>query len=265
MSGPEGRTAEGGRLILAVVPHAGLVVPEEIEPDTLAEDWPELARNIDWHTDRLYDFRDLLGDGPLVFPYCSLILEANRNPRDLDASVPLRDVLGRPVYRPGREPDMELRRRMSARYLEPYHASIGDAVEAGADFILEGHATVTARGMEDRQIDLMNIQLDPSGGPSIRFCPEAMIRAYAAELEKRLPEALITINASDYLSVYGHIGAVHTVDAVRRIGRKAPAILQETNQSLYLRPDGILDIPRLNRLRRAFAESLRSITAAFRA
>lgn len=247
------------RRILAVVPHAGLLLPEEIGPDGLADDWAELARNIDWHTDRLYDFRDLLGDGPLIFPYCSLILEANRNPQDLDSAVPLKDVWGRPLYRAGKEPHPDLRRRMSARYLEPFHASIGEAIEAGADFFLEGHSTVTARGMDDRQIDLMNVQLGSSEGESTRFCPDALIQAYAGELEKRLPEARITINASDYLSVYGHICAAHAIDAPGRVGRKAPAVLQETNQNLYLRPDGTLDIIRLNRLRRAFAESLLSV------
>ena len=88
-----------GRRVLAVIPHAGLLVPEEIRPDDLAENWSELARNIDWHTDALYDFRDILANNQVVFPYCSLVLEANRDPRNLEAAVPLKDVRGRPVYR----------------------------------------------------------------------------------------------------------------------------------------------------------------------
>ena len=253
-----------GRRVLAVIPHAGLLVPEEIRPDDLAENWSELARNIDWHTDALYDFRDILANNQVVFPYCSLVLEANRDPRNLEAAVPLKDVRGRPVYRPGREPGLDLRRRMAARYLDPFHAQIGEAIASGAGLVLEGHATVSARGVSGNQIDLMNIQLSPGEEP-LRFCPDALIEGYAEELRKRLPGVNVTINASDYLSVYGHIGARHSIDSPDRAGRRAPLILQETNQALYLRPDGAPDLERLNRLRRAFAESLRAITTSFSA
>ena len=252
-------TRETGRRLLAVIPHGGLVIPAEIPPDALSTEWPELARNIDWHTCARYDFRDILGNAQVEFAYCSLVLEANRHPRDIDAAVPLVDVLGRRVYRPGKEPSPDLRRLLAEKYLDPFQAAVGEAVAAGADFILEGHATVTARGMADNQVDLMNLQTDAGGGEMRRFCPDEMIRAYAAALRLRLPDVRVTINASEYLSVYGHICAEHALDAPERFGRKAPAILQETNQALYLRPDGSLDIAKLNRLRRAFAESLRII------
>lgn len=248
-----------GRRILVVIPHSGLIVPEEIPPEALSGDLWAVARNIDWHTEWLYDFRDILDNTQIIFPYCSLILEANRCPRDLDSAVPLKDVLGRPVYRGGREPDTDLRQKMAGKYLDPFQAAVGAAIEAGADFFLEGHSTVSARGMADHQIDLMNVQLSLCGESPRRFCPDALIEAYAEELRKQLPEALITINASEYLSVYGHICAEHSIDAPGRVGRKAPAILQETNQRLYLNPDGTPDIRNLNRLRRAFAESIRAI------
>jgi hypothetical protein len=247
-----------GPSVLVVIPHGGLILPAEIPAEALSEDLPELAGNIDWQTEWLYDFRDILSNAHLVFPYCSLVLEANRHPRDLDSAVPLKDVLGRPVYRIGREPNAESRRQMAVKYLDPFHAAIRGAIGSGAQFFLEGHATVTARGVSDNQIDLMNVQFAPGAESARRFCPDALIQAYAEELRKRLPEAKVTVNASEYLSVYGHICAEHSIDATGRIGHRAPAILQETNQRLYRNADGTPDIRNLNRLRRAFAESLRA-------
>jgi len=248
-----------GTRILVVIPHSGLIVPEEIPPETLSRELSALVRNIDWHTEWLYDFRDILDNSQIIFPYCSLILEANRCPRDLDSALPLKDVLGRPVYRRGREPDTDLRQRMAVKYLDPFQAAVGEAIAAGADFFLEGHSTVSARGMVDHQIDLMNVQVSPCGDSPRRFCPDTLIQAYAEELKKRLPETMVTINASEYLSVYGHICAQHSIDAPGRVGRKAPGIIQETNQRLYLNPDGTPNILNLNRLRRAFAESIRAV------
>ncbi|MBN1938668.1 MAG: N-formylglutamate amidohydrolase [Candidatus Aminicenantes bacterium] len=263
MSGGAADIKGAGRRLLAVIPHGGLILPAEIAPESLSDEWPVLVRNIDWFTGDLYDFRDILGNAQAVFPYCSLLLEANRHPRNIDAAAPLCDVWGRPVYRPGKEPTVESRKAMAEKYLDPFHQAVGDAVAAGANFILEGHATVTARGMSENQIDLMNMQTEQGGGQVRRFCPDEAIQAYAEELGKRLPDIRITVNASDYLDVYGHISAEHSIDAAGRVGRRAPAILQETNLALYLRPDGRPDIGKLNRLRRAFAESLGVILSAF--
>lgn len=49
--------------LLVVVPHSGLVVPDEILLDALSERFDQLARNVDWYTNWLYDFRDILDKG----------------------------------------------------------------------------------------------------------------------------------------------------------------------------------------------------------
>jgi hypothetical protein len=242
--------------LLVVVAHSGIVVPYEIPVDSLSEDFATLARNVDWYTDWLYDFRDILGNRHLVFPYCSLVLEANRHPDILDDSVPLRDVNGLPAYRSGAEPGAELRAELAAKYLKPFHQSIADGIAAGATFLLDGHATVTARGMADNQIDLMNFQHSHLDNAPIHYSPDLYIETYAAELRKRLLGVKITVNGSEYHTVYGHVCTAHSVNAMQRIGSRVPALSQETNERLYRKADGTPDIAAVNRLRRAFAESL---------
>ncbi|HEY3445099.1 MAG TPA: N-formylglutamate amidohydrolase [Myxococcales bacterium] len=246
------------RDLLVVVPHSGLAVPAELSLESLSERLNELARNVDWHTDALYDFRDLLDNRHLAFPYLSLLLEANRHPELLDDCVPLKDVFGEPVYRPGCEPAEGLRRLLVQKYLVAFHKEIEAAILTGAEFLLDGHSAVEGKGIAANQIELMNYQsswLDPE--PK-RFSPNAYVETYAEELQRRLPEVRVTINASDYASVYGHVCAEHSVDAFARTGRRVPAVLQETCERLYREPGKAPDVYALNRLRRVFAESLQA-------
>lgn len=244
--------------LLVVIPHSGIEIPAEIPVESLSEQqFPSLIRNIDWHTSSLYDFRDILGNRQMVFPYCSIILEANRHPDAIDDSVPLKDVFGRPVYRSGCEPGLKLRTAMSEKYITPFHEGISDSISAGAGFLLDGHSTVSARGVEADQIDIMNFQNSSMDNGKIYFCPDIYVETYAEELRKRLPEVKVTINDSKYCAVYGHVCAAHSVNAMRKADRKAPAFIQETNQHLYMNSDMTPDIRALNRLRLAFAISIR--------
>jgi hypothetical protein len=242
--------------LLVVIPHSGIVIPEEIPLDSLSDDFSALIRNVDWNTNWLYDFRDYLDNKQVVFPYCSLILEGNRHPDILDDSVPLKDVRGISVYKPGREPADELRKFMSRKYLHPFHRAISRMIGRDRLFLLDGHSTVSARGMSDNQIDLMNYQVSELEAEPCFFCPDAVAETYAEELQKRLPEAKVTVNASEYHTTYGHICAAHSVNSLKREKNKVPALLQETNEKLYRNPDRTPNIEALNRLRRAFAESL---------
>jgi len=246
----------GFQELLVVISHSGIVIPHEIPLDSLSDDFPGLIRNVDWYTNWLYDFRDLLGNGQMLFPYCSLILEGNRHPDILDESVPLKDVRGIPVYRPGREPEERLRESMSGKYLRPFHQAISEEIGRGRQFLLDGHSTVSARGVSDNQIDLMNFQVTKLEDKPRYFCPGRIIEAYAGALRKRLPDVNVTINGSEYSTTYGHICAEHSVNSFRREGNRVPALLQETNEKLYRNADRTPNIEALNRLRRAFAESL---------
>ena len=242
--------------LLVVIPHSGILIPVEIPLDSLSDCFPQMVRNVDWYTDWLYDFRDLLGNRQIVFPCCSLILEANRHPDFVDDCVPLRDVLGQPVYKNGREPERALRLALVDKYLRPFHAAIAGHIAAGAEFLLDGHSTVTARGMADNQIDIMNFQHSALDDGPVHFSPQDYAEAYAEELRRRLPQAKVTVNASEYYDVYGHVAAAHARNGRERAGGRVPALVQETNEHLYKNPDQAPDVPALNRLRVAFARSL---------
>jgi predicted double-glycine peptidase len=245
-----------GSDILVVIPHSGVVIPPEISLEDLTDDFSALIKNVDWHTQWLYDFRDILDNRQLIFPYCSILLEANRDPADIDECVPLQDVFGRPIYRTGYEPSPSMRAAWSEKYLKPFHRSIEENISAGAGLLFDGHSTITARGMADNQIDLMNFQHTDRDEKPLYYCPDLIVETYAAELRKHLPDVLITVNGSDFVRVHGHVCAAHSVNAMKRVGARTPAFIQETNERLFRNADGTPDVGQINRLRRAFAESL---------
>ncbi|MBN1188878.1 MAG: N-formylglutamate amidohydrolase [Dehalococcoidales bacterium] len=251
--------------MLVVIPHSGITIPFEIPVQSLSDKFPDLTRNIDWYTNWLYDFHDILGNSSVIFGYCSLVLEANRDPEDLESSVPLKDIAGDPVFRPDHEPDRTLRRYLARKYLDEYHRRIENEISLGKTFMLDAHSTVTARGVEDNQIELMNYQLSPQTGQKVRFCPDIFVETYAEALAKRLPGIRVTVNESGYHSVYGHICGKHSVDAMTRVGNRVPAILQETNQNLYMKLNGTPDIEAIEMLRRSFAGALYDMGTAVHA
>ena len=242
--------------ILVVIPHSGILIPYEISKDRISADFPRLMRNVDWYTNWLYEFRDILNNTSLTFPYCSLILEANRDPEDINSSVPVKDSSGEPVYRSGFEPDFTLRQQLAQKYLVKFHQNITNEISFGKTFMLDAHSTVTDRGVADNEIELMNYQISQINGEKIKFCPDLFIEIYAEELNKRLPGISISINQSEYHYVYGHVCGQHSLNAMTRVGSRVPAILQETNQKLYLNPDKTPNFAAIDALRRAFAEAL---------
>ncbi|MDD3994196.1 MAG: N-formylglutamate amidohydrolase, partial [Dehalococcoidales bacterium] len=102
--------------LLVVIPHSGILIPQEIPLNNLSENFTEYTDDIDWYTHWLYDFRDILGNSQIVFPYCSLILESNREPYKLEDSIPLTNRLGKDLYKKGRAPDITLRQSLADKY-----------------------------------------------------------------------------------------------------------------------------------------------------
>jgi N-formylglutamate amidohydrolase len=246
--------------LLVVIPHSGILIPAEVPVDTLSKNFTEYTGDIDWYTHWLYDFRDILGNSQVTFPYCSLLMEANRNPDSLEDSVPLKNRLGNNLYKTGSEPDILLRKRLAAKYLSPFHQGIGDTiVKDKINFMLDGHSTVTSHGVSDNQIELMNYQISTADKTKTVFSPDIFIKTYAEELTKRLPEAKISINESEFDYVYGHVCGKHSVNSMNRQENRVPAILQETNHRLYMNNNKTPDIEAIENLRRAFADSLASM------
>jgi predicted double-glycine peptidase len=102
----------------------------------------------------------------------------------------------------------------------------------------------------------MNYQHTPLDDRPVFFSPQIFIETYAKALRKRLPDVVITVNDSEYHHIYGHVCAHHCINTLKRIGNRVPGILQETNQALYMNPNGTPNVSALNRLRKAFAEAI---------
>lgn len=56
--------------------------------------------------------------------------------------------------------------------------------------------------------------------------------------------------------MHGHICAAQPVNAVKRVGARAPAFIQETNENLYKNSDGTPNVGQNRPAGRAFTESL---------
>jgi predicted double-glycine peptidase len=102
----------------------------------------------------------------------------------------------------------------------------------------------------------MDFQQAPHDVGPRHYSPRIYVETYAEELQKRLPEVRVTVNESEYHHVHGHVCSEHSVNAMGRVGKRVPAILQETCQGLYLEPDGTPNVAAIDRLRRAFAGAL---------
>ena len=243
--------------LLVVIPHSGILIPQEIPLNNLSENFTEYTGDIDWYTHWLYDFRDILGNSQIVFPYCSLILESNREPYKLEDSIPLTNRLGKDLYKKGRAPDITLRQSLADKYLLSFHDEISNTIENdNISFMLDGHSTVTSHRVSDNQIELMNYQISAVDHSKTFFSPDIFIETYAEELSIRLPEVKITVNESEFDYVYGHVCGKHSINSLKRQGNRVPSILQVTNQKLYMNDDRTPNREKINYLRIIFAESL---------
>lgn len=242
--------------LLVSIPHAGVLCPGEISLETLSARQTELAGNIDWHTGVVYDFRDLLRCSQEVFPYSQVYINVNRHPTRIDECVP-DELDGIPVYLPGRAPDPTLKRALVRRYHHAYHRRLATA---GKDFILDAHSTLPglsdAAGVVVRDdiilSDRQETPLDPPGGT--RTAPGGWMELYAEALARQLPGVAVACNTT-YCATYGHVMAAHGWDGKGPRGRRAPLLLQETSENLYMN-GGVLDVQRAEELRRTFASAL---------
>lgn len=143
------------RPLLVEVPHAGLLVPDEVKDELCAPE-EALARDADIHVDALYAHAPLLGASLLCARASRYVVDLNRAQDDVDAATvsdhptPLlaqpRGVVwrattdGRPVLtRPLSY--AQLNRRLQSFYV-PYHRALADTLEAmRARF---GHAILLA-------------------------------------------------------------------------------------------------------------------------
>lgn len=241
--------------LLVVMPHAGLRRPREIPAGWLSRDIEKrIEIQTDWHTDLLYDFREILSNRQLIFPINQVFINACRHPKSLNDCVPL-NIERHNVY--AREPSIALRRKLVRKYLIPFYERIGKTKKS---FILEGHSFIKGdldnEGQEIKDditlSDSANSVLDPKNG--IRTAPHGYLDFYAEELSKRLPGLVIGKN-SFYNSVYDHIFSLHSWDGIREKGNRVPIIHQETDERLYI-SGGKPNLKAIAKLKKAFSESV---------
>ena len=125
---------KGSTPLLLHVPHAGTVVPDSLRA-ALKPEALDLS-DTDWHMDRIA--RDLLPDGASLMSarVTRYAVDLNRPSDDTPlytgattGLVSTIDFDGRPLYRPGAEPDEAERGKRIADFWTPYHRALTDEIE----------------------------------------------------------------------------------------------------------------------------------------
>lgn len=124
----------GDAPLLVSMPHTGTTLPDGIENDLVSR---ELAlHDTDWWIDRLYDFAAGLGATIVHTAISRTVIDVNRDPSGASlypgqattGLCPVTTFDGRPLYRPGREPDAGEIERRKQTYFTPYHDALAQEV-----------------------------------------------------------------------------------------------------------------------------------------
>jgi N-formylglutamate deformylase len=131
--------------LLVSMPHTGTEIPASLRDDYVPR--ALAVEDTDWHMARLYGCLPALGASVLRPVYSRYVIDLNRPPDDAPmypgASntelCPTRFFSGEPLYREGREPTPQERRRRLDNYWQPYHqALLGeiDRIKARHGYVL---------------------------------------------------------------------------------------------------------------------------------
>lgn len=118
--------------LLVSMPHIGTDIPAERRDDYVPR--ALAVEDTDWHLERLYDWLPQLGASVLRPHESRYVIDLNRPPDDAPmypgASntelCPTRFFTGDPLYREGRQPAAQERRRRREAYWQPYHDALRD-------------------------------------------------------------------------------------------------------------------------------------------
>lgn len=134
MSGPF-TLHRGTKPLLVSIPHAGTMIPSEIE--ARLSDAGRAVADTDWHVHTLYDFAAGLGASVLIAQYSRYVIDLNRPPDDeslypgqtTTGLVPVDTFDGEPIYRDDIDPDVsEVMGRVEG-YWKPYHNALAGELE----------------------------------------------------------------------------------------------------------------------------------------
>ncbi len=125
--------------LLVSVPHAGTMVPADIEATGPA--WSDLP-DTDWHVDRLAHLASGQSTDIVIADHSRYVVDLNRPADDQPlypgagtGLVPTETFAGEPLYGPGNEPNEAERERRRGRYWQPYH----DRLQVALDDIRRQH------------------------------------------------------------------------------------------------------------------------------
>lgn len=127
-------TTEGPGPLVLSMPHCGQDVPEAINARLNATG--RAIADTDWWIDRLYDFGAALGASTVKANLSRYVIDLNRDPsgqslypgQATTGLCPTETFDGNPLYEPGEEPDEDEIEERKARYFEPYHAALREAL-----------------------------------------------------------------------------------------------------------------------------------------
>jgi formiminoglutamase len=247
--------------ILLSIPHGGIKTPEELQGRVRLEP-VDVWNDIDAYSRRVYDLGEqvrtvVTTDVARTFVDLNRAAD-DRPPENPDGVVKSHTCYQRPIYERGLEPDEELTELLLARYYEPYHGQIRQAVARGPTETLQ--LGMDCHTMSDTGPD---VAPDPGGKrPMIclgnahgRACPQRTIDNMAACFVDAFG-----FDSSDVTQNAPFAGAYITQAYG---GNPIPWIQVEMNQSLYLEPRrSMRRIPqanpqRLEEVRACFEEALR--------
>ncbi len=128
--------SEGTLPLLISIPHLGTDIPDDLQAGMTAV--AALRQDTDWHLDRLYAFAQAMGASVLRARVSRYVIDLNRPPdgrslypgRTTTGLCPTETFRGEPLYPPEGAPDAAEQARRLARYWQPYHDRLRDALDA---------------------------------------------------------------------------------------------------------------------------------------
>ncbi len=178
--------------LVVSVPHAGGEVPPAIKA-TLAQTERQILANVDLGTAQI--FGPLPAAAVIMARWSRFVVDLNRDPgqRDEKGVVARTDYFGRPVFRPGREPDQAEVIDRIERYYQPYHRRLAQALAGErVRLLIDGHSldAVGPADAPDPGRDRPDVVLgnggDPAGGPEDEVsCSPGLLQALARNLERQ--------------------------------------------------------------------------------
>ncbi|MHA6289606.1 N-formylglutamate deformylase [Maricaulis sp. CAU 1757] len=254
--------------LIVSMPHSGTAIPEALQADW-AERTTGEARDLpdtDWHIPRLYDFLDRLDASVLKANYSRYVVDLNRDPtgqalypgRASTDMVPTTLFDGRPIYKPGEEPDDDEVEDRRTRYWDPYHKALTELIvetrkEHGYAVLWDAHsiASQVPRLFEGT---LPELNLGTFGGESC----DRLIERWAVKAMMDHEEFSSIVN--------GRFKGGWITRAYGRPGQNVHALQMELSQAVYMSetPPWTFDEARADILRAALKDTLQAVLDAAR-